>query len=595
MSLIIFFITSFSILTGRIWDPDFFWHLKTGEYMYNNGSLLKSDPFSFTTIEKDPLNPGSQRQKFILTQYWLAQLIFYIIYKYFGFKGIILLRASILTLTIFILYKMLKKERVNFYISLTILFFSLLLFKEFTGERPQLFSFLFTAILIYIIEDYRLFIHPDIEEKSYKWWNNILSLPIIMLIWANMHGGFLLGDVIISLYIFSETMKYIFKKGLYLPEKPFKIFIIMGFISIAFSLINPNVYKVIPVMIELESSVYIKEIIEYFSPIYIYKKFGFIYYGYLYLLIVTIPVILINIKRIDLTDLILISFVTFISLKGSRYMIFFGIVAIPIVGRYIHKNINRILKNVRLKIPNIIGYSLNILISLFLITTIVYGIRQGKIFQYRIRDGFFPEGAVNFIEKNKINGNIFNSFVWGGYLIWKLYPNNKVFMDGRHLVEEIYWEHKKVELASSIPIAGFPEWKSILKAYNIRIILTSSIDKFSGKMFPFIKTLVNDHEFKLVYFDDYSLLYIRNDKENKDIIEKFGMPNEWAYNVVITECAKGIKSIPNNINFYITMGDAFAIKMDFQDAKDIYMKGLKIDPENKIIANRLKMLKSHGY
>ncbi len=73
------------------------------------------------------------------------------------------------------------------------------------------------------------------------------------------------------------------------------------------------------------------------------------------------------------------------------------------------------------------------------------------------------------------------------------------------------------------------------------------------------------------------------------------MPNKWALNVVITECAKGIKSIPNNINFYISMGDAFMMKMDFKSAKEIYEKALKLDPSNKIIKERLKVLRAHGY
>ncbi len=141
---ILFFVFTFALFSVEIRDSDFWWHLKTGEYISATGDLPSTDPFAYTSLTKDPVNPESKRIKFILRQYWLAQLIFYWIYSLFSFQGIILMRASILTLLIFLVYRSVRREGVGLYFSIALMVPAVLVFSSnFTGERPQLFSFLF--------------------------------------------------------------------------------------------------------------------------------------------------------------------------------------------------------------------------------------------------------------------------------------------------------------------------------------------------------------------------------------------------------------------------------------------------------------------
>ena len=68
--LTLFFILLFGLFSVEIKDPDFFWHLKTGEYIYQHKALPETDPFAFTSLTKDPLHPESKRIKFILLIHW---------------------------------------------------------------------------------------------------------------------------------------------------------------------------------------------------------------------------------------------------------------------------------------------------------------------------------------------------------------------------------------------------------------------------------------------------------------------------------------------------------------------------------------------
>ena len=153
--LALLFTLVFGLFSVEIKDPDFWWHLKTGEYIYQSGALPVTDPFAYTSLQKDPLNPESKRIGFILTQYWLAQVVFYRIYDFFGLEGIIFLRASLLTLLIFLIFRGIRREGFGIYSSVIFLVPVVMIFRTFTGERPQLFSFLFAFLLIFLLEGFR--------------------------------------------------------------------------------------------------------------------------------------------------------------------------------------------------------------------------------------------------------------------------------------------------------------------------------------------------------------------------------------------------------------------------------------------------------
>src|SRR4030042_2631385 len=88
-------------ISVKLFDSDFWWHISTGRYIIETGSIPDKDPFSYTASLEENKNLLPERENFILKQYWLGQVIFYLIYNYAGPKGIVILRASFLTMVIF--------------------------------------------------------------------------------------------------------------------------------------------------------------------------------------------------------------------------------------------------------------------------------------------------------------------------------------------------------------------------------------------------------------------------------------------------------------------------------------------------------------
>ncbi|MFA6055803.1 MAG: hypothetical protein WC769_10545 [Thermodesulfovibrionales bacterium] len=599
--LILFFTFILGIFSVQIKDPDFWWHLKTGEYIYNSGALPATDPFAYTSLSKDPIHPESNRIKFILQQYWLAQLIFFWIYKFFSFQGIIYLRASIFTLIFFLIYKGVRREGLGLYSSLFLLVPLVIVLHTFTGERPQLFSFLFSFCLIFLLEGFRKTCYKQNEQplpaqgglsSKTALIAYLLPIPLIMLVWANLHGGFILGVAIMLGYIFGESSKYFLKRfGKTLSAGQQKLFVITGVAAVAATFINPNGFNVIFFLTEFETGLYKKMIIESMSPIF-FLQAGFhdaYLIVYFLLLSATVLILLINIKKIDLTDALITTGLAIISLSSSRYIPFFSPVAVLMIARYGLPTFKRLH---RLGALRVIREKADLPLSVILIIMLIVVINNSDLFKMGIRANNYPEGAAKFLKNNRIPGNMFNPYVWGGYLIWELYPDYKVFIDGRGLIGEVFFQEVKILQAYPKRFEGRPEWQDMLSAYNINFIMTFSVDNFSGRLVPLVYALLNDPEWHLIYMDNISLIFLRDAPENKELIQRFGLPKEWLWNEVAVEATLKAGSIKNNVNFYLTAGDAFLAARNFRDAMQAFQKALERDPENDIAQKRIGALKT---
>jgi hypothetical protein len=187
---LIFFLYNYAGFT--IHDPDFWWHLKTGELIIQQGGLLQTDPFAFTSDEV-----VSSREAGILKGYWAWQVIVGGLYALLGFEGVFILNfITIAAVAMVILYEM-RRQQVDLIIALPLLTLGLLVFSSiYALERPQIVSFLFAIILLAMLTRVR-----DGDSLG-------LSLPLLMAVWANFHGGFLVGDLILICFAAGIVIQY---------------------------------------------------------------------------------------------------------------------------------------------------------------------------------------------------------------------------------------------------------------------------------------------------------------------------------------------------------------------------------------------------
>lgn len=186
--LLLFF--ALLILTLRpIADPDFWWHLRTGELIAETHSIPHSDPFSFTVAGKT-----------WIAHEWLSELIIFLLYRLGGYGLLILAFGMIITLAFILTYQRTPPESRPYTAGFSILLAALATAPTW-GVRPQMISVLFTALFLFLLDRFR-------TSKSLAY---ILLLPLAILFWVNLHAGFAFGMGIIAIYIIGDIFEILRK------------------------------------------------------------------------------------------------------------------------------------------------------------------------------------------------------------------------------------------------------------------------------------------------------------------------------------------------------------------------------------------------
>lgn len=518
------------IFSSKISGLDFWWHLKTGEYIWEIKGLPDEDPFSYTPSQTD-------RAGFILRQYWLAQLVYYFIYNHIGPNGIICLRIFIFLIIAYLIYKRIGENP----FSLGWVLLTLGIFIDFKEDKPQLFSFLFFTVLIYLIS------WKDNPKIRFPF-----LVPLLISLWSNMHGGFVLGVLILLIY-----GGFAFIDGR-LSKKEGGIILISLFLSF----LNPNGIKIIPFILNLHKSIFTKEVVEYY-PAFKYMKYSSTHLIFYWMAFVSI--LFMGIKEFNPYRLVNLLFILLgaLSLFWIKYIPFF-VLATPIFWEFHPFN-----KHNWAIIP----------VMLILPLIIWMGIR------YRSFPDIFPSYGIRFVKG--IKGNIFNEYNIGGYLIWKLYPQKRVFIDTRGLSDKVFLDYRSIMDGKG--------YNKLLRRYRVELIITPACNYISGNLYPLIPKIMNDKEWVLIYMDGKVLVFIKNSKENLEFIKRYRIPKERVYDEIIMEAKRGIDRNGRISGFYASLGYGLVGKGKYKMARTAYEKAFRLNPADKSLLEMLNILRSMNY
>src|SRR6266850_4126631 len=176
----VFMLMIFTLTSRPIVDPDFWWHLRTGQYLVETRSIPHSDIFSAVFFGKE-----------WITHEWLSEVFIYSVYRAVGFAGLIVTFSLIITAGFTLVYRRSAEQAGHVYIAGSAVLLAALAAAPTWGVRPQVFSFLFASIFLKLLDDFQK--NPD---KRSIWW-----LIPLMALWVNMHAGFAVGIVLIFIVI----------------------------------------------------------------------------------------------------------------------------------------------------------------------------------------------------------------------------------------------------------------------------------------------------------------------------------------------------------------------------------------------------------
>lgn len=492
---IFFLIMSVSIvllyLLRPITDPDFFWHLKTGQWILQQKSLPVIDPFSLAPPAAENL-----RASFILTSYWLSQVIYAAFYSLGGWWGIALLRLALVG-GIAALFATRCDLRQSGKVGLLLLV-AVQILEVYPFERPQVFSFVFFAALLVLLDRYR----EQGEEHQQTGLFAALSAGL-MLLWANMHGGFIFGQVTLLLFLILEGVKFFHLTLSPLSKQRYRGLAIIVLSGLAASLLNPNPINSFKILLDINDTntfLYTTNI-EYYSSLRVFREYKDYTMLLNWLLMILVACSILNAgRRQDIVWPALLAGTAFMGCQHIRYLPFFLIAALFYLGKC--------------RFTGAFGGLLKALIIGASLAAVIWFARDETRHLTSVRLGTwgvaqsFPVSAADFAVKNNLPGPVYNTYLWGGYLIWRLGPDRKIYCDGRTLDPARYWEY----LSSSIgATTDTPYWKEIFRKNGIQTAILK-VREETGGLNPLADSLYRDSDWALVFTQDNAAVFVRKDK-----------------------------------------------------------------------------------
>ena len=567
------------VFSPAVGDTDTWWHLKTGEYMWQHHRLPVPDPFSFTTYMGKPVYPGEEVTRYFnLTHEWLAQVFLYGSYAAGGFRGLVLMRAFALTLFCGLGGWIVYRRTRSFYRALLAALAPWMVVTRFNGDRPQYFTYVLLAVTILILDGTPGLWRRSGTEAGGPWGQEkrLWLLPPLFFFWANCHGGFFMGWVVIGAYCGED---------LYLRWRSGKIgklstLWLAGPLAILVSGLNPNYYRVLEVMRNYRLSPLQNQIWEWRKPIYWEVT------PFTVLLFAGLAVLLWRWRQARPADWLLLAAFGGASLMAYRNIILGSLIGVVLVATYLPEWSPKagwkewllpalgVIPAAKAMYPQMpIWYTLALAVCAFLIwrgrgvrvaegailvlfaTGCTISIMNGGGFQFEADDWRVPAATADFLVQHHIKGRIFNTYGQGGYLIWRLCPEQQVFMDGRALNESVYDDSRRITMNAE-GING-KSGEELLKEYKIDVIVMDAFDAVSGSAYYLPAALADpsQKEWKLVYRDVHDVIYMRNPPADIRVLDSFnalaGMEEQCTFYVEHGEpaCASGL------VDVFVRVGD----------------------------------------
>lgn len=459
--------------SGEAGDSDTWWHLATGRYLVTHRALPVPDPFAFTTYLGQPAYPEEvAARRFNLTHEWLAQVALYLIYAAAGFPGLVLVRALCLMAFCATIGWIAWGRTHGFYRSVGAAVAAATAAHIFATDRPYLVTFLLIAVTVAILESGR------------RWW----ILPPLFLVWANLHGGFFSGWLVLGAYCAAA----LYQRWRGKPVTAERTLWLTSGLSVLVSGVNPNGFAVLPMMLYYRKSPMQSSLWEWQYPNpWPPSPFS--------VLLVAAGILLIW-KRREVRPVDWLLYLGFgaLSTMAVRNTILAALVGPLMLASY--------WPWARRALPAAVDW----LAAAALLAGSLTLAGGGHAFQFRAADWKYPSGAADFLLAHHIAGPLFNTYELGGYLIWRLWPQEKVFVDGRALNETVYQDTQRIQFNADA--SNGKSGAELLRQYGIEVILMNGFEYTSGSPYLLPAALSDPHqtEWKLVYRDAAALIFMRH-------------------------------------------------------------------------------------
>jgi hypothetical protein len=471
-------------------------HIQNGHFFVEHFKVPSTNLYSYTFPNVPFIN-----------HHWGSGVIFYFIWKYVGFSGLTFLYIALSLLSFSLLFLFTKK-----FAGLAITTLSAVLVIPLIGERtevrPEVFSY-FLAIIFFVLL-WRF-------KKGRSSWRPLLLLPLLELFWINLHIYFILGIGFLGIFLLDALVRKKFKK--------FKTLSLILLLTLGASLVNPFGIKglIYPLnifrnygyrVLENQSVGFLDKIGFINNPnLFIFKiVLFFLFASFIFLLATNRAKWNWPLLGISLT-------VSILGWNALRNFGLFGYFAMPVIAYNLKYGLEK-----KFKIKDYwFGFFIFFLASSFFF--FFSYLSRYKLLQGNESISFKKEESKDasaiFFKENGLSGPIFNNYDIGGFLIFHLFPQEKVFVDNR---PEAYPDYFFKDIY--IPMQESDEsWNRLSLEYSFNVIFFSMNDATNWGQ-DFLVKRAKDAQWAPVFANQEAIIFLKRNEKNKELISKFEIPKD---------------------------------------------------------------------
>jgi hypothetical protein len=415
-------------------DGDLGRHLTIGNFILDNITIPTRDIFSHT-MTGAPLVPHE----------WLAEVLYALADRAMGLNGVVILSALLIAGAFTLVYTETLRRSQMPLLAFGLAFWGAAASSLHWISRPHLFTLLFLAFWTSRL------LRVTRAESTPLW-----QFPLIMMLWANLHGAFIAGFVVWGAILAG----HLWEQRKFTPVT--RHLLLIGGAALLATLVNPSGWHLWQTSLGyLQNRYLVGHTQEYFSPDF-HQPGTWPFLGLLALAVFALSR---GWKRLSAADSLLLTGWAALGLVSARNIPLFAVVAPQILAEAIRAGLENFtfwqqvenrLKNIE---QNLRGF-LWPLIAILLIALMVSA--PAMTARNTFDPAVFPVQAVDWLEAHPQPGNMFNYFTWGGYLLHRQWPEQKVFIDGQ---TDFYGEALTRQYEQIITLAE--GWENVLDQYAV--------------------------------------------------------------------------------------------------------------------------------
>ena len=508
--LLLVALTSGTLAKGLLGDAGIGWHIRTGELIRNTHEVPRVDPFS-----------SVMQGKAWFAWEWLYDYLVGTLHMWAGLNGVLLLTGFVIALTFALVFRRMIARGAQLPVAIVILLLALAASTIHFLARPHVVSWLLAVIWFDVLERFE-------AEGN---WRRLVWLPATMLAWVNLHGGFLVGLALLGIYFVGSAVPAWSARNV--AEKAAarvraKAIAITGVVCALFTLANPYGYQLhVHIYRYLSDRFLMDHIDEFLSP----NFHGMAQKCFAVLVLLAVVGTAGARKKITLTQLLVVLFAVYTGMYASRNLpissILLALTVAPQLSVVLKEmaGSREVSDGLRRSLARFDSFSARMaafdarmagrlwpgLAVVVLLWSCAHhgGIGSSHVMDARFDDQRFPVKAVDYLAGAHTGGvaaplptraagdAIFCPDRWGGYLIYRLYPQRLVAVDDRHDLYETEFLKRYLKI-----VHGEPGWRDVLSETRAGWVMVSAESVPAG-------LLASDAKWSVAYRDDVAVLFRR--------------------------------------------------------------------------------------